>query len=156
MESSSDDIILPEAGVEVHVEPPASKSNKKNIILAVLAAVVFLALVGALIYVIANNSSTPDPDAADLPRSDAFRYDEEFFNNAIDEAEECITKGDYITARELLAQYNLPERMTAAQRYRFYSALTSLYSESALNDAELRARYEALASQSLKEIRKGE
>ena len=159
MENPSDDIILPEADAEIHVEPPTSKPKKTTAII-IISSVVFLALAGALIFVIirsSNNAQQLEPTDIDHPTTDTFKYDNEFVNDIVNQAEENIKKGDYLAAREaLISQDILPERMTASQKYRYYSALASLYGENALNEPKLYERYDALAAQNLEAIRKGE
>ncbi len=159
MENPSDDIILPEADAEIHVEPPTSKPKKTTAII-IISSVVFLALAGALIFIIirsSNDAQQPEPTDIDHPTTDTFKYDNEFVNDIVNQAEENIKKGDYLAAREaLISQDILPERMTASQKYRYYSALASLYGENALNEPKLYERYDALAAQNLEAIRKGE
>ncbi|MBQ1528593.1 hypothetical protein IIZ77_03030 [Candidatus Saccharibacteria bacterium] len=157
--SASDDIILPEADVEIHVEPPSPKSRKKTTLWLIVAAIGFLALSGALVFVITNNKPKEEPEPSVVKPSseeENFKYDTAVFNDIVDRSEEHIKKGDYLAAQKLLDQYSMPERMTTAQKYRYYSTLALLYAENAMNDLGLHDQYEALANQSLEAIRKGE
>lgn len=155
MENHNDELIMPEADVEIHAEPVRPKPKKKTTLFIALASVVFVALAGALVFVILNNNrETASPQ--DTQTEDYFKYDSSVFSSIMDSAEDAIAAGDYLSAREQLNNYNLTERMTASQKYRFYSIFASIYDETALNDATLHDRYQALADQSLEEIRKGE
>lgn len=154
MENSSDDIILPEVDTEPHTEPALPQPAQKPRLLAILTAVAFLVLVGALVFVIINNNNQPvsnEPVA-----TEPFYYDNNDFNEQMNEAELRMSEGDYFAARDIIKKNALIERMTASQKYRYYSILVALYDESALNDPAERAQYEALAAQTLAEIRKGE
>ncbi|MBQ3293684.1 hypothetical protein IJG96_00935 [Candidatus Saccharibacteria bacterium] len=156
MDNPSDDIILPEADVEIHAEPPAPNRRKKTTLLISIAAIVFLALLGTLVFAIVKSTDSKEEVVPDTPSEETFVYDNSSFNDAIDQAEEYIKSGDYLAARESLQQFPVPERMTSAQRYRYYSTLALLYADNAMQDRALYERYTDLAKRNLEAIQKGE
>jgi len=157
MDHSHDDVILPENDADVHVGATSSKPHKKHIAFFLAALVMFIALSGSLAYAIFN-STTNDPEPIDdsTPPADTFKYDREEFNEAMDKAEERLIARDFVAIDSILSDYAVPERMTASQKYRYYSFLARLYSEENLNNTELAEKSEAIAAESLNEIRKGE
>ena len=153
-----DDLILPETSAEDFVEstPPPKKSKTTAIVIVATAA--FLCLVGALIFVLLHNGSEPNQPTQDQDTSEdtLSKYDAQAFNNAMPMAEERLEVKDYVGVEYYTKNYTLPEYMTLAQRYRYYSILTALYSEEHLNKPDLFMKYSAIADDTLKSIRKGE
>lgn len=156
MENPGDDIILPEVDTEPHPDPVPTKASKKSHLFVILAIAIFLALAGTLVFIIINNNKTTQPISGEPIVSEPIRYNNEQFNEKMDEAESLLSEGDYLSVRSILEENSLTERMTATQKYRFYLISAALYDESALNDATRHAQYEALAAEALAEIRKGE
>ncbi len=159
MDHSHDDVILPENDVDISIGAGDSKPRKKRLVFIIIAVILFVTLSGSLAYAILNNG-TDQPDVPPIdepnPPIEIFKYDRDSFNAAIDSAEERLLARDYIAVESILSEFAVPERMTASQKYRYYSFLAQLYSKDNLNDPDLAQKSEEIAAESLNEIRKGE
>lgn len=157
MDDRPSDIILPETIDIPHEEPKPQKSSKK-LIFVILAIIAFLGLIISLTIVIVNSNQKTESTTEEPTDETAqtIGYDSEEFNSAIAFASGRFDAGDYVTMEYTLKQYSLVERMTVVQKYRYYALMAKLYSEVALNDPELSARYSALAEENLIKIRGGE
>jgi len=153
-----DEIILPETDIDESVNPtlPSKKSKPKLII--IFSVIGLICLTTALVYVVIDKSSNIPAPSSDTSNADedALKYDEDAFNEAMAKAEERLSVEDYFAVKYYIKEFSLPEKMTLAQRYRYYTLLADLYSEKHLNDSELRAKYSSSAKSTLELIRKGE
>lgn len=159
---NKNDIILPEEPESKKPEPAPKEYDsldapkKKKPILAIIIIVAFVSLVASLVIVILDSNrkiadlTTPTED------SGSSYYDSKAFNSSIAFARERLNVGDYDSAEYALRDYQIIERMTATQKYRYFALLADLYSESALNNAERCSHYTALAEENLAKIREGE
>ena len=151
-----DDLILPESDITDFVDPTPPKKNKKTTIIILAAVVAFICLAGALIFVLLNKDSNENTQTQDTTEDSSARYDSQEFNKAMTLAEERLEIRDYVGVEYYTKQYSIPELMTLAQKYRYYSLLATLYSEDYLDDSELFSKYTSIADSTLKSIRKGE
>ena len=157
----NDELILPEADapiVPVADSPDHSQPHsRKTILLGTIIAIVVIALATVLIIIVNKSPANPD-DSPETSESDpsAFYYDANEFTAAMERAYESLYDfNDYESAEYYLQPYSATERMTAAQRYRFFSFYTEMYSEEYLDRPELVQKYSALADSALKSIREG-
>ena len=153
----TDEVIAPTGNTAV---PPAKPHSRKSFIFIfiIIAAVTFIALAVSLIIIITSKSPTPPPtDSPDQPSQtqESFYYDVEEFANAMGSADFYLKDENYDAVEYYLSLYPSPERMTSAQKYRFYSINAELYDESHLNNAELAQKYSNLANRALQSIREG-
>lgn len=160
-----DELILPESDAPItpaNAPTPAKPRPRKTAIFVALAAVVFVALATSLIIIITGKSTTPEQPVNttdDTPPTDdteVFYYDQEEFTEALDHAFSCLEDKNYSAVSFYLQPYSATERMTAVQKYRFYSVYAEMYSEAYLNNPELAQKYSALVSEALKSMREGE
>lgn len=156
--NNDSDLILPEANVELHAAPAPSQREKKPHLFLILGGIAFVILAGALLFVILGHSSdsSTDPEEPDTFSIESYKYDDLAFNDNITAAENYLRTGDYLSAKSTLEKYPLPERMTAFQKYRYYTTLALIYSDSAIGDPELAERYRIYAAENLDLVRKGE
>jgi len=160
-----DELILPEADTPIiPTDAPASgtepRSHKKNALI-ILAVVVFVILAASLVFIITNKSTDSRPaettdDPTSSEPSESFYYNQEEFTDALDHAYSHLDNQNYSGVEFYLKPYSAVERMTAAQRYRFYSIYAEMYSEAHLNEPESAQKYTELANDALKSIREGE
>lgn len=158
-----DELILPEADAPIlpaaDSPDPSSSRPRKTILLGTIIAIVFIALATALVIIITGKSSIPSPDDSSETSdssSPTFYYDSDEFTAAMERAYESLHDfSDYEAAEYYLQPYSAIERMSAPQKYRFFSFYAEMYSEKYLNRPELAQKYTALADNTLKSIREG-
>lgn len=155
---TDEELILPEVESFDHSDPtPPAQSGKKSFVFSIVIGAAFVVLLGALLFVIFKPSDNSSEPSADDGNSSEFAvYDSNEFNEAIDLVEDRLSVRDYISVDYYLSKYPLPERMTTAQKYRYYSALAAYYSKEHKNDPILFTEYSALAEENLNLLRKGE
>ncbi|MBR3319754.1 hypothetical protein IKG20_00370 [Candidatus Saccharibacteria bacterium] len=162
MEGKDDDIILPETeAIDYSDAPvPPKPHEKKTLAIAISAAIVLLVLCGALIFVvIQKNHSAPENSEDDTSTAEdsspLYNIDADEFNDTMNLVDNFINLNDHYEAENYLRSFSAVERMTAVQRYRYYSAFAKLYSKEHKNDPELEKTYSMKAEQALNEIREG-
>ena len=151
-----DDIILPEATNLPHLDPSPesnSKSGRKKLIFAIVAFVVLVAAAVVILVVAANRS---DDEPVSPTETSVIKYDASELQAALSSANDRLEAGDYSAAKFILDNNSATERMTTAQRYRYYDLMRRLYLDSALGVPELAARYSTLAEETRQAILNGE
>lgn len=155
MNNDADDLILPETDLQQPTGSVAPRSEKRTWPLIAFGVVAFCLLAGALIFVIFHHDPDPPTEDPELSADSSYKYDDLTFNDNITAAENFLRIGDYVSAQSTLEKYSLPERMTAFQKYRYYTTLALLYSETSIADPELAEQYRIYAADNLEIVRKG-
>lgn len=156
-----DELILPEADTPVaHLNDgaaPAGKNHsRRTVILAVVIAIVFVTLATSLIIVITQKPTPSEPIPETPEETDhSLIYDQSEFDDALNHAYDCLADGNYYAINYYVNPYSATERMTLAQKYRFYSLYAEMYSESYINDVEQFQKYTDLVNSTLKSMREG-
>ena len=126
----------------------SSHKLSKFLILAIVASVGFLVTLFLLVF---NGNSATRCDSSSQS-SNSFKYDSAELKTALDQVEDRLSLGDLSCAEDQIGKFSIPERMTAAQRYRFYNLYIKLYGENGRNNPSRVESFTRLAQESLNAI----
>ena len=164
-ESHEDNLILPETDVASatigasngrRLKPHATPKLSRERILIIAMGVIIIGLSAALTIVLVNHSNESATELASTITLDTTRYNHADLKAAFDGAEASLRVRDLASADTYLKDYSAVERMTSAERYRYYLIMAELYGTSGYNNPSRAATYQNLAEGALDAIRKGE
>ena len=153
-DEAPNDTILPETDTDYYDVTPTKKHTKKPLFIfcTILA---FAALTASLVVVIVNSNQRIAELTSPTSEKGGY-YDPNDFKSAIVFARKRFAEKDYDSALYAVKQYNMTERMTTLQKYRYYALMADIYSSTGMNNQELYKRYYDLAENNLTKIREGE
>ncbi len=150
------DTILPEIDTDsFYDDASATKKRSKRPLFIVCTIFAFIALTASLVIVIVNSNQRIAELTSPTSEKGGY-YNAEDFKSTIVFARNRLAGKDYDSALHALKKYNLTERMTTLQKYRYYALMTDIYSPTGMDNPELYTRYLKLAENNLTKIREGE